>query len=417
MNSVPQTGQNAQTPPVMANAAAARPGDPGRVLRPVPRGEPAPPRRYRGRRLLRGLARHAHVVGFLVAVAMPVILSAAYLYERAADRYGSSVAFVLRSASTTAMPEILGGLSRLTGASASDAAMVYDYLQSQDLVARLDRRLNLRALFSAPYGRDPLFALPPGASLESLVAYWRWTTRLTFDQGSGLITLEVRSFSPADARRIAAAAFDEAARMVDEVSAVAQADATKVAHEELRLAEQRLGRARTALERYRAANRVLDPAADATGQAGLVSSLQDQLARAMIERDMLARITRPGDPRLAELERRVAAIERRIETERAQVARTTSGGEGAAAVMAGFERLAVEREFAETAYGAARAAMDAARQEARRRTLYLAAYAPPGRAESSAYPDRPLLIALVGIFAFLAWSVLSLIVTSLRDRR
>ena len=84
--------------------------------------------------------------------------------------------------------------------------------------------------------------------------------------------------------------------------------------------------------------------------------------------------------------------------------------------MAEFERLTVDREFAEQAYVASQSAYDGARAEANRQSRYLAAYIDPTLAEKAEFPQRTLIVALVAAFAFLLWSILTLIYYSLRDR-
>ena len=64
-----------------------------------------------------------------------------------------------------------------------------------------------------------------------------------------------------------------------------------------------------------------------------------------------------------------------------------------------------------------RAAYDAARNEARRQSRYLAAHVPPTLAEKSEYPDRGSTMALVAVFLTLAWAFMVLAAYAMRDRR
>ena len=111
-------------------------------------------------------------------------------------------------------------------------------------------------------------------------------------------------------------------------------------------------------------------------------------------------------------------IENRIDEERQKfgVGGTGPGGESYATTVAEFERLTVDREFAEQAYVAAQSAYDGARAEASRQSRYLAAYIAPTLAEKAEFPQRALIVALVAAFAFLLWAILTLIYYSLRDR-
>ena len=162
---------------------------------------------------------------------------------------------------------------------------------------------------------------------------------------------------------------------------------------------------------------------------GLLSVLEQQLAEALIDADLLRETTRPGDPRLAQAERRIGVIEARIEAERRHLGVGGGGGTGAdyATLLSEFERLAVDRQFAEESYTAALAAFDQAQAEARRKSRYLAAHIKPTLAETAQHPKRAMLCfagstdrtltALIGFFALCAWAIGALVFYSLRDRR
>ena len=86
-------------------------------------------------------------------------------------------------------------------------------------------------------------------------------------------------------------------------------------------------------------------------------------------------------------------------------------------LLAEFERLSVDRRFAEETYTAALAAFDQAQAEARRKSRYLAAHVQPTLAETAQYPRRIVLLAMVGFFLISGWAIAVLVFYSLRDRR
>ena len=88
-----------------------------------------------------------------------------------------------------------------------------------------------------------------------------------------------------------------------------------------------------------------------------------------------------------------------------------------APAMVEFERLAVDRQFAEEAYTVALAAFDAAQAEARRKSRYLAAHIRPTLAETPQYPRRFMLLFMMCFFLTAVWAVGVLVFYSLRDRR
>ena len=152
---------------------------------------------------------------------------------------------------------------------------------------------------------------------------------------------------------------------------------------------------------------------------GLLSTLEQQLAEALISADLLRESTRADDPRITQANRRIEVIEARIEDERRKLGVGGAGGAGEdyATLLAEFERLAVDRQFAEQAYTAALATYDQALAEARRKSRYLAAYIKPTLAQSSKFPRTYELLAITAFILASVWGIAVLVYYSIRDRR
>lgn len=400
------------TPQVSGTAPGPKPASPVQIAKPAP----APSPTVSAARIKR---RHwALAASFVIMVLVPIGISAAYLWNRAADQYISRVGFSVRTEEASSAIELLGGISSLSGSSSTDTDILYQFLQSQELVRRIDNQLDLRGIWSrVDPEQDPYFAYRSPGTIEDLVKHWSRKVRIYYDGGTGLIDLEVLAFDPVDARAIAQAIFDESNAMINQLSALAREDAISYARDELEQAQTRLAEARVTLAEWRNENQTVDPTADTQGQMGLVTTLQAQLAEALIEFDILRDTTRENDPRITQAERRIAVIEERIAAERAVLGTNNSTDIAFADLVGEYERLVVDQEFAEQAYTAALAAFDGARNEARRQSRYLAAHVRPTLAEASEYPDRPTILITISILLFLLWSVLALVAYSLRDRR
>ncbi len=360
------------------------------------------------------------LLSFVVLVVIPTASAAWYLQARAVDQYASITAFSVRSDETRSALDMLGGLGTFGGGGGSrDGEILYQFIQSQELVARVDVRHDLHSLYSRHHDRDPVFGFRPGGTIEDLTEHWSRKLRIAFDPGTGLTELRVLAFDPHEAQAIARTILEESTARINELSAIARADATRYAREDLAMAEERLRQARESLTEFRIRTRIVDPSADIQGQMGLLNTLQGQLAGALIELDLLRENTREGDPRITQTERRIEVIRARIEEERARFGGGGAGPGGAdyATVMAEFERLTVDREFAEQAYRSALSAHDAAVAEAQRSSIYLATHVSPTLAESARYPERMVLLALTGFFLVLVWAVGALIYYSVRDSR
>ena len=152
---------------------------------------------------------------------------------------------------------------------------------------------------------------------------------------------------------------------------------------------------------------------------GLLSSLQQQQAEALVRHDLLISTTRADDPRLAQVRREIGVIEDRIAQEQSKLGLGEGSASGAvyADLMGEFESLTVDRTFAEEAYVAALTGLDLARAEARRQSRYLAAHVAPTLAERAQYPQREIILGVIVALTLLGWGFAVLVVKSLADRR
>ena len=354
---------------------------------------------------------------FLMMVLLPAFLVAYYLFFIAADQYESRVGFAVRAEETQSALDVLGGLSGLSSASSSDTDILYEYIQSQEMVERMDAQLDLRTMFTQPEN-DPVFALADEVSIEELVDYWPRMMKVYYDNGSGLIEVRAFAFTAEEAQQLSAAVYGEASHKINALSAIARADATRYAAEERDKAIERLIAARKALTAFRIETQIVEPFADIAGQMGLLNTLQARLAEALIEQDVLLDSSREGDPRLQQVMLRIEVIEARISAERKKLG--VGNGEGQhsyAQVVGEFEELQVDLQFAETAYLTALGSYDAAVAEAQRTSRYLTTYLSPTGPETATAPLRLLLTLLVAGFLLVSWFILLLIYYSLRDRR
>lgn len=371
-------------------------------------GRPAGQARARRRHL--GIA-----LSFALIVLTPLILSGGYLYLVAKDQFASHVGFSVRTEEVGSAVELLGGITELSGSSSSDTDILYEFIQSQQMVRAIDGALDLKRIYKVP--GDPVFALGDDVRIEALLDHWNDVVKIFYDPGSGLIEVRVLAFDAADAQAIARAVFEQSSAMINELSAIARADATRYAAEELSRAEERLKRAATAQTAFRNRTQIVDPAADLQGQMGILTSLQGQLAEALIELQLLQDTASASDPRVQSFQRRIEVIEGQIENERDQLGGGAGGANQFSKLLEEYQALELDREFAEKAYLSAQAAYDAAFTEAQRQSRYLATHIAPTLAETPEYPQRGMLMLVIGAFLLLVWSTLVMIYYSLRDRR
>lgn len=359
----------------------------------------------------------------IFAVGLPTLVTAIYFVLFAADQYSSEGRFAVRASEVSggsgeagiAMSLGLGGATSTT----SDSYIVIEYLQSRRLVEDLQRRLDIRKLFSRPEA-DFYARLDPTISIEKLVNYWKGMTHAYFDSMSGIVEFRVRAFTPDDAQKISTEALASAERLINDLSKRARDDTVQAAKDDLVRAELRLRLARKGIREFRDKQKQVDPAAITSQRMAVLSSLEQDLATTEASRATVDSFLNSNAPSVRMMQNKIDALRRRIGEERGKLGNSGEaigdGGEAMSAVIAQYEELETERIFAEKLYETALGSLEAAKVSAERKMRYVASFIEPPRAEDSEYPERLKDTLLVFVSTGLIWAIVVLVVFGVRDQ-
>ena len=361
------------------------------------------------------------LISFVACVVAPLLAAALYLWGISQDQYASEAGFTVREEDAASGADLLGGFLQFSGgALSSESDILYEYIRSREIVEQVNKSIDLRGHYSRHYPTDWFFSVPAEGVIEDLAEFWQQMVNVDFDQATGLISLRVTALDPETAKRITEQIVALSAEKVNALNEQARQDALRFSDQDLELALERLKTAREALIRFQTSTLILNPEVDFQSRMGVLNNLQQQLAAAMTEYDLLIGSSAETDPRLMQAQRRIEVIRSRIEQERASLANAAAAGnadnDDFPKLFAEYEGLIVDREYAETVYRSALAANDAAKANLLRNSRYLATYIRPTLAESSEYPQRGLLWGVGALFLLLSWSTAVLIYYSIRDR-
>jgi capsular polysaccharide transport system permease protein len=120
----------------------------------------------------------------------------------------------------------------------------------------------------------------------------------------------------------------------------------------------------------------------------------------------------PGSPGVPSLRNRIGALAEQIAAERARVA---GNDDALAGKIAAYERIALDRQFADQALASAMLTLELARQEARRQVIYIETIAAPNRPDEPTEPRRWRAIATVAFSGFAVFAMLWLAVAGARE--
>lgn len=370
------------------------------------------------------LATHLHPSGlrqswrshrlFWLIVVLPTLAAIVYFGFIAADVYISESRFVVRSPErSTASP--LGMLLKGTGFTRSqdDSYTVQDYILSRDALRALDEKLELRAVF----GKGDVFSRFPGLdwddSFENMHRYYRKMVGVQLDPISSIATVTVRTFSAEEAQKINQHLIEMSEALVNQLNERGRQDMIRFAANEVAEAERKAKLAALTLARYRNEKGVIDPEKQSAIPLQQIAKLQDELIATKTQLAQLQLLTK-DNPQIPVLKKRIQMLETEIERESGRVA----GGERSLASKAAeFQRLALEKEFADKQLASALASLEQARNEAQRQQLYLERIAQPSLPDAAMEPRRLRAIFAVFALGLIVWGVLSMLIAGIKEHQ
>ena len=351
---------------------------------------------------------------FLLTVVAPTLLAALYFGLIASDIYISESRFIIRSPekqTVTGIGAILqgAGLSR----SQDDAYSVHDFILSRDALRQLNTQLKLDRSYGAGDFLSRFPELDQDDSFEALHRYYQKQVSLQLDTISSISTLRVRSFDAAEAQIINQMLLEMSEILINQLNERSRQDMIRYAQAEVETAEEKALAATLAVSRYRTEKVVFDPEKQSALQLQQVGRLQEELIAAKSQLTQVRSLA-PSNPQVPVLQRRVGILEAEIQKETAKVA----GGERSLSNKAAeFERLALERAFADKQLATALASLEQARNEAQRKQLYLDRIVEPGRPDVAVEPRRLRNVAATLALGLVAWGVLTLLIAGVKEHQ
>lgn len=352
---------------------------------------------------------------FVITVLVPTLAALVYYGLIASDLYISESRFVVRSPQRQQQNALLGSLLQGTALNRSqdDAYWVHDFILSRDALRELDQKLGVRKAYSS--GEADFINRFPGVewenSFESFLRYYRKRVTVEFDPVSAITVLTVRAFKPEDAQHINDTLLKMSERLVNDLNERSRQDLIDVAAREVQVAEGKVTDASLALSAYRRNKEVFEPDKQAALQLQGVAKLQEELIAAESQLAQLRKFS-PGNPQVAALNSKVEMLRNSVASETAKV---IGGGNSLSARAPNFERLALQKAFADRQLGTALTALETARSEAQRKQLYLEKLVEPNLPDSALEPRRIRSIFTVLAVGLVAWGVMSLLVASIRE--
>jgi capsular polysaccharide transport system permease protein len=232
-----------------------------------------------------------------------------------------------------------------------------------------------------------------------------------YDTTSSIATLTVRAFRPDDAYRMNRELLSLAEGVVNRLNERGRTDLVQFAEREVRDAQVEDRNAAVALARYRNGRGVVDPEEQAKAQLEMVSKLQDELIGARMQLLQLNQMA-PENPQIPILKTRIAGLAHEIDV---QMGRVAGDRKSLSASAVQYQRLELERQFAEKRLAAALTSFQEAQSEARRKQAYVERIVEPNIPDEAAEPRRLRGILATFVLGLVAWVILRMLLAGIRE--
>lgn len=353
---------------------------------------------------------------FWLTVVAPTFLATLYFGGLASDIYISESRYVVRSPEKPQK----AGLGMLLG-SAGFATASEEVRAAQGFIASRDalRALDGGVLARTAWGNDGISIFdrfnPLGlsGSFEDLYKYYNGKVDAAHDAETGITVLTVRAFSPADAQKINTRLLENAEKLVNQLNDRGTRDLVRYAEQEVNEAKAQASTAAQELAAFRNRRGVIDPERQATVQLQMISKLQDELIGARLQLLQLSKAA-AQNPQIPLLRVRIAGLQQAINEEISSVA---GGDKSLSEAASEYQRLQVQREFADQQLGLSLAALQDARSEARRQGAYVERIAQPSLPDAALEPRRIRGILATLVVGLVAWGIIMMLVAGVREHR
>ena len=353
----------------------------------------------------------------LGTVILPTLLSIVYFGLLAPDVYISESRFVVRSPERQSA-SALGVIFKGAGFSRSqdDSYTVQDFILSRDAMMSLDKEMQLKKVY-AKTGVD-VFSSFPGFdfddSYEALHRYYQKMIVVQLDSLSSITTLTTRAFTSEEAQHINQRLLEYGEALVNQLNERGRQDMIRFATIEVEDAQRKAAAAALSLSRYRNEKGVINPEAQSVIPLQQVAKLQDELIANKAQIQQLEKLAK-DNPQLPVLRQRAALLAAEIQSETARIA--GDGDKSLAGKAAGFQRLALEKEFADKMLVSALNTLEQARNEAQRKQLYLERIVQPNLPDQAMEPRRLRSIVAVFVLGLVVWGVLAMLIAGIKEHQ
>jgi len=332
----------------------------------------------------------------------------------ASDRYVSRAEIVIKQADQIKMlPDALSMLG-LGGNNHQDVLLIQDYLNSADLLSKLDKELGLKAHYQNK-DVDYFSRLPENVSHEQFIQYYRDHLTLHLDDLSGVLTIELQAFDPAYGQRVVEVMLKESEGFINKLSHQVALEQLAFVEKEVNRAYQRLQDEKAKVLDFQNTHHLISPESTSSTRLGVVSQIEGELASQQAHLKQLQSYMKNTAPAVISVQTRVDALTEQLAQEQRRL--TGTDKDAMNEVTARYMDVQTQATLAADIYKTGLISLEQARVEAYRKLKHLLVITQPTQAQDAEYPRRLYNLATIGVLLCLFYGLIVMGLATLREHQ
>ena len=352
-------------------------------------------------------------------IIIPMILAVIYYVAFASSRYLSHSQVVVRQAESGQQASV-PGLALLMGsvdpASREYTLYLREHVLSHDMLQHLESELDWTAHYASQTS-DPLYWLDAEAPLEERLKYYRRTVEATYDDTTGLLTIDVQAFEPEFARQVLQEILKSSEVFVNDISRGMANEQLEFARRELTASTERYEDSKKLMLDFQNRYNVLDAEATAVSMVGIVSTLEAEIAKENANLKALVSSLAPEAPQIRAQRTKINALEDQLEFEKKRITSIGVLDDPLNALASEYRKLQVDATVAEEFYATSLAVVENAKLEATKNVRNLVQVVAPNLPEDVSYPRVIYNLITIFIVLCLLFGISRFVIASIEDHR
>lgn len=348
-----------------------------------------------------------------VFVLLPTFVMGFYYYKVATPMYATKTEFlILKNDGGSAVSSLLKGTQFDT---AQDAIATQSYLQSKEVMLRLDEDEGFKDHFESP-DIDPLQRLDADSSNEDAYKLYKKNVQISFDPTEGVIRMEVTAAEPKLAAQFSTALISYAEERVDNLTLRKRTDSVAAAEIALEKAEADRRAAQEKLVRMQQEGNIVDPEARISALRVQINTRELELQEKELQLRALLDNSRPNQAKVDGTRGDIRRLKDLLVTLNNEMTQATTGEQSLAEMAVQLKLAEADLATRDLMLQSALERLETARGEAENQARYMTISVAPVASEDPSYPrkfENTILAFLIFAGAYL---MVSLTASILREQ-